>query len=176
MTESRENGLSQDTLFSLLSNQRRRFILQYLNRTGETIQLQDLATEVAAWENETEPEKLTDKQRKRLYVSLYQTHIPRLEEAGIIDYDRETGEIRLKNRDNDLDRYLDTDAPESDDTRPWGQYYLPITLLAVLVYGLIAVSGGPLSRIEAVLIGVGWIPLAGLAAFHYIKTERWDGN
>lgn len=176
MTEPRENGLSQDALFSLLSNPRRRFILQYLNRTEEPIQLQDLATEVAAWENETEPENLTDKQRKRLYVSLYQTHIPRLEDAGVVAYDSDTGKIRLTDQNNDLNRYLKTDAPETDDTRPWGLYYLLITLSGILVYGLIAVGGEPLSRIEVVLIGVGWVLLAVLAVFHYLKTERGDGN
>ncbi|MUW14679.1 hypothetical protein GJ633_08370 [Halorubrum sp. CBA1125] len=176
MTETRENGLSQDALFSLLSNPRRRFILQYLNRTGETIQLQDLATEVAAWENETEPENLTGKQRKRLYVSLYQTHIPKLEAAGIVDYDGDTGEIRLTDRGNDLNRYLDADASEADDTRPWGRYYLLLTLLGILVYGLITVGGVPLGRTEVVLIGVGWVSLAVLAVFHYIETERRDGN
>ncbi|MEF8802484.1 MAG: hypothetical protein V5A56_15895 [Halolamina sp.] len=164
--------MSQDDLFSLLSNPRRRFILQYLDRTGETIQLQDLATEVAAWENETEPENLTDKQRKRVYVSLYQTHIPRLEEAGIVDHDGTTGEIRLIKRDDDLGQYLDADASDADDTRPWGRYYLLITLLGVLVYGQITVGGSPLTRPELVLLSIGWVLLAVLVVVVYTKTER----
>lgn len=176
MTSKRENRLSQDDLFSLLSNPRRRFILRHLDRSEEPIQLQDLATEVAAWENETEPENLTDKQRKRVYVSLYQTHIPRLEEAGIVDHDGNTGEIRLTDGDTDIGRYLDEDAPEADDTRPWGRYYLLITLLGVLVYGQITFGGGPLSQTEVALIGVGWVLVAVLAVFHYIETERGDGN
>ncbi|QWC20226.1 hypothetical protein [Halorubrum sp. 2020YC2] len=177
MTETRENGLSQDALFSLLSNPRRRYILQYLNRTGETIRLQALAAEVAAWENETEPEALTNKQQKRLYVSLYQTHIPKLEEAGIVEYDGDTGEIRLTDRGSDLNRYLDADAPEGDGGRPWGRYYLLITLAGALAYGLVAVGGGgPLDRTGLVVIGVGWVLLVALAAFHAVETERGDGD
>ncbi|WP_246066453.1 DUF7344 domain-containing protein [Halorubrum cibi] len=162
-------------MFSLLSNPRRRFILQYLNRTGESIQLQDLATEVAAWENETEPEALTDKQRKRLYVSLYQTHIPKLEEAGIVDYDGDTGDIRLTDRGSDLNRYLDAEAPKDGDARPWGRYYLLVTLLGFLVYGLITI-GGELGRTEMVLIGTGWVLLTVLTVLHYVETERWSAH
>jgi len=176
MTEIRDNGLSQDALFSLLSNPRRRFILQHLNSIDESIQLQDLAVEVAAWENETDPETLTDKQRKRLYVSLYQTHIPKLEEAGIVEYDGDSGEIRLTNRGSDLNRYLDADAPDADGTHHWGRYYLLITLVGTLAYGALALSGEPLNRTGVVAIGVGWVLLSGLAAFHYVKTERAGGR
>jgi DNA-binding transcriptional ArsR family regulator len=174
MTETRKNGLSQDALFSLLSNPRRRFILQYLNRTEESIRLQELATEVAAWENETEPAELTDKQEKRLYVSLYQTHIPKLEEAGIVDYDGDTGEIRLTDRGTDINRYLDADASEDDDTRHWGLYYLLIALFGVVVYGLITVGGGSVGQTGVMAIGVGWVLLAALALFHYVETERGE--
>jgi DNA-binding transcriptional ArsR family regulator len=171
MTETRKNGLSQDTLFSLLSNPRRRFILQYLNRTDDGIQLQDLAAEVAAWENETETDALTDKQQKRLYVSLYQTHIPKLEEAGIVEYDDDTGEIRLTDQGTDLNRYLDANAPDGDDGRPWGRYYLLIAVAGGLVYGLVAFGGGgPLDRTGLIVIGAGWVLLAALAAFHAVET------
>lgn len=176
MTETAKNELSQDALFSLLSNPRRRFILQYLNRTGEPIKLQDLATEVAAWENETDPEALTDKQQKRLYVSLYQTHIPKLEEAGIVDYDGDTGQIRLTGRGDDLNKYLDADAPDDDDTRQWGRYYLLITAFGVVVYGLITVGGGSVGQTGVMVIGVGWVLLAVLALFQYVETRRGDGN
>ncbi|QUO46871.1 MULTISPECIES: DUF7344 domain-containing protein [Halorubrum] len=171
MTEHREDGLSQDALFSLLSNPRRRFILQHLNGIEGSVKLQALAGEVAAWENETDPESLTDKQRKRLYVSLYQTHIPKLEEAGIVEYDRDTGDIRLTDRGSDLNRYLDRDATESGGERRWGRYYLAVALGSAAAYAAVAVVGGASDRAALVVIGVGWLLIAGLAAFHYAETE-----
>ncbi|SFR49142.1 DUF7344 domain-containing protein [Halorubrum sodomense] len=172
MTETQENGLNQDELFSLLSNPRRRFILQYLNKNPGGIRLQDLATEVAAWENETDPEELTDKEEKRLYVSLHQTHIPKLEAAGIVEHDSDTGEIRLTDRGTDVNRYLDADAPDGDDSRPWGRYYLLIALFGVAVYGLVTLSGGSVDQTEVVAIGVAWALLVAIALFQYIETER----
>jgi DNA-binding transcriptional ArsR family regulator len=170
MTEHRENGLSQDALFSLLSNPRRRFILKHLNGIEGSVKLQELAAEVAAWENETDPEALTDKQRKRLYVSLYQTHIPKLEEAGIVEYDGDTGDIRLTDRGSDLNRYLDGDAAEAGDDRRWGRYYLAVALGSAAAYAAVAI-GGAADQAGLVVIGVGWLLIAGIAAYHYIETE-----
>lgn len=175
MTETQNNELSQDTLFSLLSNPRRRYILSYLNGTDEPILLQDLASEVAAWEIETDPDQLTDKQQKRLYVSLYQTHIPKLEEAGIVDYESDTGEIRLTHRGDDLNRYLDDEEAGVDETSPWGRYYLGIALAGALMYGANSVGWLPLDRTGVVALGTGWMLLfVGLAAVHYYETEVGD--
>lgn len=175
MTETQEDGLSQDELFSLLSNPRRRFILQYLNKNPGGIGLQDLATEVAAWENETDPEELTDKEEKRLYVSLHQTHIPKLEAAGIVEHDSDTGEIRLTDRGTDVNRYLDAGPPDGDESRPWGRYYLLIALFGAAVYGLVAFSGGAADRTGVLVIGVAWLLLVAIALFQYIETRR-DGQ
>ncbi|ELZ46318.1 hypothetical protein C464_10903 [Halorubrum coriense DSM 10284] len=172
MTETRENELSQDELFSLLSNPRRRFILQYLNKNPESIRLQALATEVAAWENETDPEELTDKEQKRLYVSLHQTHIPKLEAAGIVEYDGDTGEIRLTDRGSDVNRYLDAGASSGDESRRWGRYYLLIALFGLLVYGLVTLGGGSVDQTGVILIGVAWVLLVAIALFQYVQTER----
>ena len=172
MTETRENGLSQDELFSLLSNPRRRFILQYLNRNPERIRLQALATEVAAWENETDPEDLTDKEQKRLYVSLHQTHIPKLEAAGIVEYDSDTGEIQLTDRGSDVNRYLDAGAPGDDDSRRWGRYYLLIALFGAVVYGLVTLSGGSVDQTGVMVIGVAWALLVVIALFQYVESGR----
>lgn len=172
MSDTSDEELSQDTLFSLLSNPRRRFILQYLNRNEEPITLQDLATEIAAWENETEPENLTDKQQKRLYVSLYQTHVPKLEEAGIIDYDSDSGEIRLRNQATDLNVYLEGDVAEPTETRPWQLYYLALALAGAVAYGLISLGIVPVGEVGALVFGFGWmLLLAGLATFHYLETR-----
>jgi hypothetical protein len=169
MSNIPDEELSQDTLFSLLSNPRRRFVLQYLNRTNDAVTLQDLATEVAAWENETDPENLTDKQQKRLYVSLYQTHIPKLEDAGIIKYDSDSGEITLTDQAGDLNMYLHGDVEES--RRPWERYYLGLALAGVVVYGAVALAPG-FGEIWISVVGLVWVlALAALALTQYAQTR-----
>lgn len=85
--ESEREELSQDLIFDLLSNPRRRFILYYLRIESGPVKLPDLAKEIAAWEYDTPIDELTDQEQKRAYVSLYQTHVPKLVEAGLVDYD-----------------------------------------------------------------------------------------
>lgn len=131
---SREAELSQDVVFDILSSPRRRYVLYYLRDTGGPMKLTDLAEHVAAWENDTTVEDITDKERKRVYVSLYQTHIPRLEEASIIEYDQEAGTVALKSEANEIDDYL----VSSDGGFSWQLFYLVLAGTGVV---LLALSG-----------------------------------
>jgi len=82
---SASEELSQDLVFDILSNTRRRMVLYYLREYGAPASVQEIAERIAALENEIPPEELSRQQRKRVYVSLYQTHLPKLNEAGIIE-------------------------------------------------------------------------------------------
>lgn len=129
----RKPNESRDQLYHILSNARRRFILQYLWETEGSIKLVDLAKETAAWENDKEIDELTQKEQKRMYVSLYQTHIPKLSDAGFIDYDKDTQEIKLADQSK-----ADLPAVRPDESEPnWHLYYL---LLAVFNIGLLSLG------------------------------------
>lgn len=131
---SSESELSQDVVFDILSSPRRRYVLYYLRTTDEPVKLTNLAEQVAAWENETEPENITEQERKRVYVSLYQTHIPRLDEAGIIEYDKESGNIALAEDATNIDEYLGSE----EEPIPWQQVYLVLAGLSAVLLGLTA--------------------------------------
>jgi len=131
--ESTDTSLSQDVVFELLSSPRRRYILYYLRTVDEPIQLTTLAEQVAAWENETDVDSITEQERKRVYVSLYQTHVPRLDEAGVIEYDNDSGLVSLAGEATEIDVYLDSTAERIS----WQWLYL---LLAVASAGLLGVT------------------------------------
>ena len=90
-----EGLLARDTVFDMLSNPRRRYVLYYLRHESGPVQLTSLAERVATTENETDVESLADRDRKRVYVSLYQTHVPKLSDAGLVEYDKEAGTVTL---------------------------------------------------------------------------------
>jgi len=106
MSRPDHDQLSQGEVYDLLSNARRRYVISYLRDRDEPVELTDLSRAVAAWENDTSVEELSDQQTKRVYVSLYQTHVPKLDDSGLVDYDQETGEIALTSSVNELDTYL----------------------------------------------------------------------
>ncbi len=124
--------LSKDVIFELLKNRRRRQVLSYLLETEQTVTLGELAEQIAAWENNTDINALSSDQRKRVYVALYQTHLPKMDDAGIIDYDQDRGLITLADNADLLMMYLDTENHRQDR---WDRWYAGTSLLGLAVVG-----------------------------------------
>jgi hypothetical protein len=86
---------SFDDIFDLLSDERRRYAIHYLRETSDGVStLDDLTETVAAWETDTTQSDVPDDFCKRVEASLHHTHLPRLDDANIIDYDARSGSIR----------------------------------------------------------------------------------
>ncbi|GAA0225549.1 hypothetical protein ACFFQF_10325 [Haladaptatus pallidirubidus] len=117
--------LSRDRAFEILTNARRRYTLSYLRSQSGAVSIGELAEAVAAWENDTSVELVSSKERKSVYTSLYQTHLPKMADAGIIEYDRQRGNVQLNERATELDEYL-YPAP---GTSNWSAYYLGLSLV-----------------------------------------------
>ena len=139
--------LTADAAFDLLSNARRRYVLCYVRERGET-SVRELSRYTAAWENDVTPPAVSSSQRKRVYTALHQTHLPRLDEYGVVSYDPDRGTVTPQPRLDLLEEYLT--QPEDRETN-WHRYYLGIGLAAtVLALGII----GGLPVLETVQPGV----------------------
>lgn len=143
MSASDADELTPNRVFDILSNHRRRMVLYYLRRNSGPVGVQELAAEVASIENEIPVDELTDQQRKRVYVSLYQTHLLKMAEMGIIEYDKEGGSVRLSDR-SEIDRYL-TNGNRS--TYPWTYHNLALVSGAGLLL-LVALLDVPLFGLQ----------------------------
>ena len=107
--------LPKDKLFHILQNQRRRYALRYLQGTEGVVDMRDVAEQVAAWEHDTTVQQLTSNQRQRAYISLYQCHLPKLDDEGIIEYNQQRGFVERTPLANQLDPYLETDESSEDE-------------------------------------------------------------
>ncbi|RDI69625.1 DUF7344 domain-containing protein [Halopelagius longus] len=112
--------LSKDELFRILSNSRRRYIIYYLHEEGDEMSLKELAARIAAVENGTAVEDVTDEERQRVYISLYQTHLPKLEEAGIVSYDDEERMVELTPQTAQEGFFW---MHDEEPSRSWATYY-----------------------------------------------------
>jgi len=86
---------SLDVIFDILKNRRRRDVLLYLDQNGDEAMLDTLAEAIAAEENDVREVDVDSSQRKRVYISLYQAHLPKMDDAGAIAYDKSRGTVRL---------------------------------------------------------------------------------
>ncbi|WP_336344119.1 DUF7344 domain-containing protein [Halalkalicoccus ordinarius] len=97
-TETSDGSLSiaKDDLFHLLQNGRRRAALRYFaaQPEREEFDMRTLAEEIAAWENGIPVQQLDSDQRQRVYIALYQSHLPKLDDYGVIEYNQSRGIIR----------------------------------------------------------------------------------
>jgi len=75
-----------ETLFTVLSNKRRRMIVRIVDRLG-TVSIKHAAAYIAIAEKNldtTDPGNVSKHDRQSVYVPLYQTHIEKLADAEII--------------------------------------------------------------------------------------------
>ena len=104
--ESQKSQLSPDDAFKALSNSRRRQVILSLSQSETTVPVGDLAREIAAIENETNPEQVTGKQRSSVYAALIQSHLGLLDDLGVIEFDDRAKHVTATDETQLLARYI----------------------------------------------------------------------
>ncbi|WP_459349859.1 DUF7344 domain-containing protein [Natronomonas gomsonensis] len=134
----------ESVVYEILANPRRRGTIRHLtdSAAGRTVSLRDLATAIATEETGQSPPPRSC--RESVYNSLYQTHLPKLDELGIIEYDHETRAVRVRDSAREIDRYMELLTPYGFT---WDEYYRTLGI-AALVSIVASLAGVPL--IEAV--------------------------
>ena len=168
-----DNGLPRVEIFRLLSNRRRRYALYYLLEDEDGATIGELAEQLAAWENEEPVEQVTSRQRKLVYNSLQQTHLPTLAETEIVEYDEREGAVELTTRIEAVNPYLNL---ASDREMPWSRIYLLLAGVTGLLAVGLWVDLTPLTAVDPTT----WLMLMSgailaCAIVHYRRT-RSDGN
>ncbi len=75
--------IETDNALSLLANERRRLTIRYAIEEAEDVfDLNDIAQYIATVENGPD---YTPSERKRVYIALYQTHVDKLVDAGVLE-------------------------------------------------------------------------------------------
>lgn len=118
-------SLSSETVFYLLSNQRRRDILRYLFQE-QSVPFDDLVDQIASQELDQRAEEFDPDHRSAVYASLYQAHIPVLADAGVVVYDPEQRQVTLTDRGRRLRWHLEGSL---NGHLGWGWAFLAGSLL-----------------------------------------------
>jgi DNA-binding transcriptional ArsR family regulator len=161
--------LSKDVIFELLKNRRRREVLSYLLEADETVTLGELAEQIAAWENDTDVNALSSDQRKRVYVALYQTHLPKMDDAGIVEYDQDRGLITLADNADLLMMYLDTDTHRQDR---WDRWYAALSVVGVAIVTAAFIGVPPLTAVPTLALAGAVVGAFSLLTIAHVATNH----
>ena len=164
--------LSLDVIFEVLKNQRRRYVLRHLKAAEETVSLGDLAEHVAAKENGKTIDAITSDERKRVYVGLYQCHLPKMDDMGIVDFNRDRGLVTLTGVASQLDEYLDD--PEQATERVWYRYYGAISVLGLAAIAGVAAGLGPIAAAPTITLGGVIVAFTVVSVAHALNADTDD--
>jgi hypothetical protein len=161
-----------DTVFDLLSNARRRHLIGLLYCADDPVPLREAAERIAAAERDVAVDEVDEPHVRSVYVSLYQTHLPRLEANEVVTYDDETGTVTLEESaaTRRMFRLGGVSTP-----RQWRLYYVALALLAWAVIVLRAVGVVPASFVSwSVVAVVIALALVGMVAIRTVATREVD--
>jgi DNA-binding transcriptional ArsR family regulator len=92
-------GLPEEVIEDLLSDDTRRRALSILADRGEPIVVNDLAAAVLAAERDIEPAAVPDTDRDELTEELFTEHLPKLTATDVVTYDSIVGTVEIQRPD-----------------------------------------------------------------------------
>lgn len=125
---------TSEEIIEMLGNLRRRYVVHYLLQEGGNASLRELSEQVAAWEHGIAPNLVSYDQRRNVYTALKQHHLPRMEDAEMLNYDEARSSLELTAAMEDCDICLD--VVKRGRTIPWSEYYLGLGIVLTALIGL----------------------------------------
>lgn len=91
--DDEEATLSEDVVADALADPRRRVLLAYLDECEFPVPREELAEQIAAAEGGAD---VSTERRREIEIGLHHAHLPRLDDAGIVEYDRRSDMVVLE--------------------------------------------------------------------------------
>lgn len=98
----------------LLSHSMRRSLLRLLRETDET-KVETLSTKLVEVDENISAGMNGEEGAERIELLLHHTHLPKLADFGILEYDRSAGEVKMICEANNVYEVLDGYATGSDE-------------------------------------------------------------
>lgn len=122
------SSLNEGEIHDILRNDRRRAVIDFLSEHGGHATIRELSEHIATLESGEDPPPRNV--RQSVYVSLHQTHLPKLQGLGVVDYDTDSKDIDLRERATRLEAYMDR---KDSDTDPLSLIYVAIGTIGILL-------------------------------------------
>ncbi|KTG20252.1 DUF7344 domain-containing protein [Haloferax profundi] len=161
MATTPDTELSETRIHEVLSNDRRRMAIEFLQ--GGDMTLRELSERIAEAETGESPPPRNI--RQSAYVSLQQTHIPKLDELDIVTYDDESKQVSLAEA-GDVTVYMEV-VPEGELS--WSEYYAVLSALGLVMMIAVVVDVPVISTLGAPVLASVLFAIIGASGLY----QRW---
>lgn len=180
-TAKKPSQLSDEEIHDVLRNKRRRLVIDILQSENEPVSVRELSEEIGSVESDSNPPPRNIKQS--VYVSLLQTHLPKLDELGIIDYESNGKMVSVDGGLQDVTFFMET-IPKYGISRI--EYYAALGVLGVLTTFAAQIGAPVISAFTPLTWAYGFFLLIfvsglyhlyqqGNSILHRILTDRKSG-
>ena len=164
-----DGELSEEDIFKILSNRRRRFVIHALKRANEPPDVSELSRHVTAWELDIKPENVPYDQRHNVHSTLKRSHIPMLAEKNVVTVD-DDNVVRAAPALEDLDIYVEVLRGKEI---PWSLYYVGLAGVCVALLLAAQVGAPVLGALTPIGVGVFAATTFGISAVvHHLIGRR----
>lgn len=162
-------------LYDIFRNVRRRYVLYYAKQVRGPISVNELVEKIASWEDPLDSEGCSRERRRSIYNSLQQTHLPKLEDVGLIEYNRNKKRVTLTAHAERVEFY------PASNTAVWGTRYRLLCIFATVVVCIDILSLLPFMSFQNPVWFRGFYLLFILLTVkrsygHYRKKSRFRKN
>lgn len=161
--------LSEDEIFDILSNRRRRFVVHALVRADEPMDICELSIFVTAWHLGIDPDDVEYEDRRNVYSTLRRTHLPKMEAKGLVTVDEENSTVEPTPTLQDLDVYVE--VLEGWEI-PWGLYYVGLAGTAAVFLLAVATGAPGFAGFEPLDVGVFTVATFGVSSVVHNIVDR----
>jgi len=167
-------NVNRSLISDILGDDQRRRVLILLSESGGESTIEDLAERIASLENKKPIGMLSSSEKEDIHLMLYQIHLPKLEDADLISFNKNDGDVRLTESGKSvfskfLDQESDPTVPNSGGARSL-RFLNTISSFIVLISGSIIVAASPTYTKELVYA----TPIFILIILSSCFLEKWQ--
>ena len=159
--------LDAEVAHGILQNRRRRRVIEQINRVRGEVTVRDLAERIAE-EEATDPSNQSDV-RRSVYNSLHQHHLPKLDEANVIEYDKDRKTVEIENA-RPVSLYMEFRTPLGIT---WTELYRSVAALGLILVVAHDASLPLISELPGVLIPVVFLTILMISTGYQLWSHRW---
>ena len=163
-----DTSMEAAEVHEILRNDRRRATIEVLRDKVGAVSLRNLSETIAEQETNTSPPPRNA--RESVYNSLHQTHLPKLDRKGVIEYDENRKMVSLGEDARDVYVHMDI------TTRwgiTWADYYRGLGVFALFLV-VVGSAGVPVvEAVEPLLVATVFLALFALSTAKELWNRRW---